>query len=241
MIRKPEEESRLSKPYHKDRLEYWGESWRSEETCCPSDSSEWPPAMARNNSNNNHNSCNTRSVNISDLPTFPSPQIKRNANKIISEYRKFAQKEYKNRYDWVWKLIRWKPCKKIKFVHTTKWYMYKPEAVLEYEPLIQWNFEIQIDYPIPVTKTDVVLNSKKKKKNSSTSETLRSSKSLDLNLYSHKICLVNACNQKSRHRKYILQANTRITKGNPRGDVANVLDCSIIVSGFELQSCYCVH
>ena len=41
------------------------------------------------------------------------------------------QKEYKTRHDWVGKVIHWDLCKKLKFDHTTKWYIHKPESVLE--------------------------------------------------------------------------------------------------------------
>ena len=44
-------------------------------------------------------------------------------NHIISEYSKFAQKEYKTRHDWVGKVIHWELCKKLKFDHTNKCYM----------------------------------------------------------------------------------------------------------------------
>ena len=44
---KSEDESRLSRQqYCRNRLEYWKESWRAEETYCYSDSSEIPPANA---------------------------------------------------------------------------------------------------------------------------------------------------------------------------------------------------
>ena len=43
------------------------------------------------------------------------------------------QKEYKNRDNWVRKVIHWELCKKLKFHHTNKWYMNKPESVLENE------------------------------------------------------------------------------------------------------------
>ena len=49
-------------------------------------------------------------------------------NHIIS---KRALKEYKSQYNWVGKVIHWESCKKLKFDHTTKWHMHKPESVLE--------------------------------------------------------------------------------------------------------------
>ena len=54
-------------------------------------------------------------------------------NHIISECSKLVQKEYKTRHDWVGKVIHWELCKTFKFDHTNKWYVHKPESVLEYE------------------------------------------------------------------------------------------------------------
>ena len=51
----------------------------------------------------------------------------------ISKCSKLAQKEYKNRHDWVGKVIHWKSYKKLKSDHTNKWYMRNPESTLENE------------------------------------------------------------------------------------------------------------
>ena len=48
---------------------------------------------------------------------------------IITECSKLARKEYKTTLDWVGKVIHRELCKKLKFDHTTKWCMHKPEAV----------------------------------------------------------------------------------------------------------------
>ena len=54
----------------------------------------------------------------------------------ICECSKLTQKESKTRHDW-------KLCKKLKFDHTSKWYMHKPESVLEIVMhKILWDFEI---------------------------------------------------------------------------------------------------
>ena len=45
-----------------------------------------------------------------------------------NECRKLAQKEYKNRHDWMRKVIHCELCKKLKFHHTNKWFMHKPES-----------------------------------------------------------------------------------------------------------------
>ena len=44
-------------------------------------------------------------------------------NHMISECRKLEPKEYKIRYDWVVKVIRWELCKKFKFDRSNKRYM----------------------------------------------------------------------------------------------------------------------
>ena len=50
-------------------------------------------------------------------------------NHIISKCSKLAQKEYKTRRDCVGKVIHLELCKKLKFDHTNKWYMYNPVFV----------------------------------------------------------------------------------------------------------------
>ena len=54
------------------------------------------------------------------------------ANHIISECSKLTLKEYKRRHDWVGMVIHWELCKRLKFDHTDKYYMHKPESVLCY-------------------------------------------------------------------------------------------------------------
>ena len=54
-------------------------------------------------------------------------------NRIISEWNKLAQKEYKTRHDWVGEAIHSELCKKLKSDHANKWYIPNPEFVLENE------------------------------------------------------------------------------------------------------------
>ena len=55
-----------------------------------------------------------------------------------------VQKEYKSRHDWVGKMIYLELCKKKKFDQIDKWYMYKPQSVLENETYtLLCDFEIQ--------------------------------------------------------------------------------------------------
>ena len=41
--------------------------------------------------------------------------------KHINECSQLAQRKYKNRHEWVGKVINWESCKKLKFDHTTKY------------------------------------------------------------------------------------------------------------------------
>ena len=52
-------------------------------------------------------------------------------NPIISECSKFVQKEFKTRHNRVGKMTHLKMCKKFRFDHTNKWYMYNPASVLK--------------------------------------------------------------------------------------------------------------
>ena len=81
---------------------------------------------------------------------------------IISERSKLAQKECKCRHDWVGKVIHWEMCKKFKFDHTNKWYMYNPSPVLEnYTHELLWDFDIYIDHLISARRPDLIIIIKK--------------------------------------------------------------------------------
>ena len=61
------------------------------------------------------------------------------------------------------KVIDWELCKKLKFDHATKWYMYKPKSVLEDEThKTLCNFEIQMDHQILARKPYLGLIDNKK-------------------------------------------------------------------------------
>ena len=61
-------------------------------------------------------------------------------------------------------MIHWELCKKLKFDHTTKWYIHKLESVLENEKHKIWgDFEIQTDYLIPI-RSNLVINNEIKRK-----------------------------------------------------------------------------
>ena len=44
------------------------------------------------------------------------------------EYSKLAQKEYNTRHEWLGKVVNEELSKRLKYDHTTKWYMHKPES-----------------------------------------------------------------------------------------------------------------
>ena len=74
---------------------------------------------------------------------------------IISECSKLAQKEYKDRYDWVGKVINWEMCNKFKFDHANKRYMHNPEPVQENDThKLLWDFDIQTDHLISAQKPE---------------------------------------------------------------------------------------
>ena len=74
----------------------------------------------------------------------------------MTEYSKLAQKEYKNRYYFIGKVIHWELCKKLKFDHDNKRYRHNPESVLENDThKILWDFEIQTDYLILARRSDI--------------------------------------------------------------------------------------
>ena len=58
-----------------------------------------------------------------------------------------STKEYNTRHNWVEKVIHWELYKRLKFDPPIKWYMHKPEFILENEIYkILWDFEIQTDH-----------------------------------------------------------------------------------------------
>ena len=62
---------------------------------------------------------------------------------IINKCSKLTQKEYKTRHDWVNKEIHWELCKKLKFNHMNKRYMYNTKSILDNEMYkLLWDFEI---------------------------------------------------------------------------------------------------
>ena len=74
------------------------------------------------------------------------------------------QKDYKTRHDWVGKVIDWELCKKLKFDHTSKRYMHKPESVLGIKSQkILTFFDIQTIHLLLAKRPDQVIVKKIKK------------------------------------------------------------------------------
>ena len=64
-------------------------------------------------------------------------------NHLISECSKMAQKEYKNRHDWVGRRIHWDICRKFGVHVSEKWYNHEPEGVVENDTCkVLWDFTI---------------------------------------------------------------------------------------------------
>ena len=63
------------------------------------------------------------------------------------------------------KVTHWKLCKKFKFDHTNKCYIYNPVSVLENEThKLLWDFYIQTDHLISARQPDLIIINKKKKR-----------------------------------------------------------------------------
>ena len=77
-------------------------------------------------------------------------------NHIVSKCYKLAQKEWKTRHNSIGKMIFWQSYKRFDYI--TKWYMHKPESVLENEMLkILLDMEIKMDHLISARRSDLVV------------------------------------------------------------------------------------
>ena len=74
----------------------------------------------------------------------------------MSKYNKLVQKKFKSKHDWAGKVIHGELCKKLKFGHKTKWYMYKLKFVQVKETnKILLDFEIQTGHQISARRPDL--------------------------------------------------------------------------------------
>ena len=86
-------------------------------------------------------------------------------NHIKSECSKLAQRENKERHEWVGKVIHGEMCKKFKFDHTNKWYMHNPAPVLENAThKLLWDFNIQMDRLFPTRRPYLIIINNNKKR-----------------------------------------------------------------------------
>ena len=85
---------------------------------------------------------------------------------IVSECSKLAQKQYKQvRHDNKAKMLHWKLCEKWGFNKAEKWYIHKPQKVLESENCkILWGFPIETDKTLEHNRPDITVIDKKNKK-----------------------------------------------------------------------------
>ena len=83
-------------------------------------------------------------------------------NHIVDKGNKLVQKEHKTRCNWVGKMLLLELCKKLKFDHTIKWYIHKPESVQENNTQkILLDFEIPTNHLIPSRRLDLKIILKK--------------------------------------------------------------------------------
>ena len=84
---------------------------------------------------------------------------------MVNERSKLMQKEYKTKHDWTGKVITSELCKILKFHHTTKWYMYTSDSVLENETRkLLWDFEIQTHHLISARQPDLEIVDKERER-----------------------------------------------------------------------------
>ena len=82
---------------------------------------------------------------------------------IISICCKLSEKEYKNPFEWVKKIIHWELSQRLQFNHADKCCTHKPESVQENEtPKILLDFKIQTNHPIPTKSQYLELINKKR-------------------------------------------------------------------------------
>ena len=85
-------------------------------------------------------------------------------NHIVSESSKQTLEVYKTRHDWVEKVIPWELCNRLKFDHTDKYFMNKPESDQEnVSKKILRDFEIKTYHLIPARRPDLVIINKKRR------------------------------------------------------------------------------
>ena len=81
--------------------------------------------------------------------------------RIVSEWEKLAQNEYKRRHDNVARVVHGKLCRKYNLKRSEKWYEHTPEGAVENKEVkILWDVLIQCGREIKVIKPDIVVVNK---------------------------------------------------------------------------------
>ena len=84
---------------------------------------------------------------------------------LIAECQKLAQKEYKQRYDNIARIVHLELCQKFGLVGKVKWYNHKPASVVDNGWVkILWDFNIQTDYVIQHRRPGIVVLYKTERK-----------------------------------------------------------------------------
>ena len=85
---------------------------------------------------------------------------------IVSECSKLAQKEYKQmRHDNIVKMLHWKLCEKWGFNKVEKWYIHKPDQLLDSEDCkILRDFPVQTDKTLEHNRSNITIIEKTSKK-----------------------------------------------------------------------------
>ena len=84
---------------------------------------------------------------------------------MITECRKLAQKEFKQKHDNSARIVRLELCQKFGLVGVVKWYNHKSASLVENDRVkILWNFNIQIDHAIQHRSPDMVVLYKTERK-----------------------------------------------------------------------------
>ena len=86
-------------------------------------------------------------------------------NHIVCEYKKLAQREYKQGHDNIAKVGYWKLCKKYHLEKKDKWCEHAPDSVSENDEVkLLWDVNILCDHVIEARRPDIAVVNKQEKK-----------------------------------------------------------------------------
>ena len=82
----------------------------------------------------------------------------------LSECKKLAQTDYKQRHDNLARIVHWKLCGENRIERANNWYEHEPKGVVETKNIkLLWDFVIQCDHHIVHRKPDIVIIEKSKR------------------------------------------------------------------------------